>query len=199
MAKLYYQTPEGEEFLKRNPPVETKVEKNFFSPNEFYSWPLPPGDYTDFKERLRDREEGRGVAYPEWALRGSEIRKRIDPNMHVPIPEDGNEEVEGGILARFPNDGNFISWLEKDEFKFHPRVQKALSDIMNIQNLINKNHMIAYSKPIEAGSIRLGESFVDTIKDQERKDAFENLNQLGKYYKDLIHSYKSQFNWDTYT
>ncbi len=70
---------------------------------------------------------------------------------------------------------------------------------MNIQNLINKNHMIAYSKQIEAGSIRLGESFVDTIKDQERKDAFENLNELGKYYKNLINIYKSQFNWDTYT
>ena len=197
MAKLYYQTPEGKEFLKRNPPAQTKVEKNFFSPNELHSWPLPPGDYTEFEKRLRDREDGRGVAYPAWALRGNEIRPSIDPNMRVPIPEDGS--VEGGILARFPNDGGFIFWLQKDEFKSHPRVQKALSDIMNIQNLINKNHMIAYSKPIEAGSIRLGESFVDTIKDQERKDAFENLNQLGKYYKYLIHSYKSQFNWDTYT
>ena len=185
MAKLYYQTPEGKEFLERNAPVQTKVEKNFFSPNEFYSWPLPPGDYTKFEKRLRDREEGRGVAYPEWALRGSEIRKRIDPNMRVPIPEDGSGE--GGILARFPNDGNFISWLEKDEFKFHPRVQKALSDIMAIDEIIKKYHKIAYSEG------------VGTIKNQERDDALKIVTDLGNEYQNLINIYKRQFNWDTYT
>ena len=197
MANLYYQTPEGEDLLKRNPPVQTKVDPYWFryGGEIKHLRELPPDKSylttDDMKARLQ------GIAHDERALRASETRPSIDPNMRVPIPEDGS--VEGGILARFPNDGGFIFWLQKDEFKSHPRVQKALSDIMNIQNLINKNHMIAYSKPIEAGSIRLGESFVDTIKDQERKDAFENLNQLGKYYKYLIHSYKSQFNWDTYT
>ncbi len=28
MANLYYQTPEGKEFLKRNPPAQTKVDQN---------------------------------------------------------------------------------------------------------------------------------------------------------------------------
>ena len=183
MAKLYYQTPEGKEFLKRNPPAQTKVEKNFFSPNELHSWPLPPGDYTEFEKRLRDREDGRGVAYPAWALRGSEIRKRIDPNMRVPIPEDGS--VEGGILARFPNDGNFISWLQKPEFESHPRVQQALSDIMAIDESIKKYSDIAYSD--ESRWSRY-----------ERDEAEKITTDLETKYKNLINIYKRQFEWDTY-
>ncbi len=182
MAKLYYQTPEGKEFLKRNPPAQTKVEKNFFSPNELHSWPLPPGDYTEFEKRLRDREDGRGVAYPAWALRGNEIRPSIDPNMRVPIPEDGS--VEGGILARFPNDGDFLFWLQNN--KEHTRVQKALSDIMAIDEIIKKYHKIAYSEG------------VGTIKNQERDDALKIVTDLGNEYQNLINIYKRQFDWDTY-
>ncbi len=42
--------------------------------------------------------------------------------MRVPIPEDGS--VEGGILARFPNDGGFIFWLQKDELNIIQECKK---------------------------------------------------------------------------
>ena len=82
---------------------------------------LPPDKSYLTTDDMKARLEC--IAHDDRAVRASEIRKRIDSNMRVPLSEDGG--VESGILAKFPNDGNFISWLQKDEFKFHPRVQKA--------------------------------------------------------------------------